>query len=61
MVVIHGQIFIIIFHKKLIFNLFPYSIVMSPKMHNKHAFSPGRTTTVDMNEIISCFITGSHI
>ncbi len=26
---------------KLIYNLFPYSIAMSPKMHNKHAFSPG--------------------
>ncbi len=31
----------IYFISKLIYNLFPYSIVMSPKMHNKHAFSPG--------------------
>ncbi len=29
------------FIRKLIYNLFPYSIVMSPKMHNKHAFSLG--------------------
>ncbi len=26
---------------------------MSPKMHNKHAFSPG---VLDMYEIMSCFI-----
>ncbi len=31
---------------------------MSPKMHNKHAFSPG---VLDMYEIMSCFITESHI
>ncbi len=27
---------------------------MSPKMHNKHAFSPG---VLDMYEIMFCFIT----
>ncbi len=34
----HNNIYFI---SKLIYHLFPYSIAMSPKMHNKHAFSPG--------------------
>ncbi len=32
---------ILYFISKLIYNLFPYSIAMSTKMHNKHAFSSG--------------------
>ncbi len=39
--VIIDKIFIIIFHRILKHNLFPYSFVMSPKIHDKHAFSPG--------------------
>ncbi len=31
---------------------------MSPKMRNKHAFSPG---VLDMYEIMSSFITRNHI
>ncbi len=38
--VIIDMIFIIIFHRILKYNFFPYSFVMSPKMRNKHAFSP---------------------
>ncbi len=54
-----GQIFIIISlyynitYKKKIYNLFSYSI-MSPKM----ILVLG--STVDMYEIMSCFITGNH-
>ncbi len=33
---------------------------MSPKMHNKHALVLV-SSTVNMYEIMSCFITGSHI
>ncbi len=37
--VIHGQIFIIIYDISYII-YFPIQL-LSPKMHNKHAFSPG--------------------
>ncbi len=39
------------------YNLFSYSF-MSPKMRNKHAFSPG---VLDMYEIMSYFITQSYL